>query len=331
MFVVIANDINFRKDWAVPFFEFVSSLSLLKNSVYDTNFVDKDDLYSYFIEIYNKIPDIVIGYEFYNYDIIKKLKDIKVKVVVITEDLHHCDLSNPLNSFYMKTFTQVDKILCRFNVFAQLYNIKMSNIVDSYLYCSKYFIRDEINNNPENKIFMYGSINYIHPSTNTNQYHFRGKYHDLLSKKYKNKFVYHTEKLNGEDGMINTSNALHNYICAFTCGYHPVNYKDFDKNDRKYYFIGKFFEIAGSGVLLIADTTGIKDDMINAGFIDGYNYIDVTFETLYEKCNWILNKNNKATILKIRKNGLELIKSRHLLPHRINHIQSELDKMIDCI
>ena len=105
---------------------------------------------------------------------------------------------------------------------------------------------------------------------------------------------------------------LSSYLACFTCC---------STMDTPY-LISKFFEIPGSGSLLVAYDEHVKDQLKELGFIDGCNYISVTQENFVKKLNYILDPQNRTKINTIRYNGYELIESRHLLSHRSNDIDN---------
>ena len=91
------------------------------------------------------------------------------------------------------------------------------------------------------------------------------------------------------------------YIACFACC----------SNENTPYIVNKFFEIPGSGSLLLAYDELVKEPLGELGFIDGENYISCNRENVLRKIEWICNPRNMERVNKIRKNGLELVKNKH--------------------
>jgi hypothetical protein len=259
---------------------------------------DYDD--NYFLNNYGKIPDYIIGYESFKYP---KNKSIKI---LITEDLHLKSLD-----LYDNLFQEVDIILPKFNIINNLFNNKFkSKIIEFPLYCSNSFLIKNINYNAENKIAMYGNLNI-------EQYHLRNKWFNYMNNNFKDIF----NLVNGTTSY--TSNELRKYSFGLVVGYTPKMFENINEK-KNGYVVAKYFEVCGSGLLLLADTTDIKDEFTKYGFIDNVNYIDVTFQNINDKVKFIINDKNKEKINSIRLNGHNLIKSHHLISNRINMLKKIL-------
>ena len=302
--IVCLNDINFRKNYDVVWFNsFLQELYKNINLIY-INPCEYND--SFFIQKYNKIPDYIIGYEIFFWP------NNKSKKILITEDLHHRNLET-----YDKLFENIDIILPRFNIINNLFNNKFINKIHDFpLYCSYLFFTDNINFNSKNKIIIYGNLNCT--NYNKNQYILRLKWYNYFKDNYDNLFNY--IKKSSKD----TSVIIREYTFGFVCGYTPVYFSEINEK-KNGYVVAKFFEILGSGLLLLADTTDLKEELENYGFLDNVNYIDVTFENINEKIKFIMNPINKEKINQIRIKGYNLIKNNHLIKNRINTIKKILD------
>jgi len=292
--IIILNDINFRKDWDVIWFnEFINMLYKNIDLKYEniTDILDEN----YFLTKYNILPSYIISYENLNFP------NVKCKKILITEDLHHIELD-----VYKNSFKNIDYILSRFNIinnlFPDLFNDK---IIYFPLYCSNIFLSNNINFESENKITLYGNITLLP------QYIQRKTWHDFFCNNYNQIYNY----IN--DSSHNTSLTLGKYSFGFCCGYVPELFRN---NSNNCYLVAKFFEIPGKGLLLLADINGLEKEMEDAGFINMINYISVTFENIDNIIKFLLNPENKNLINEIRINGYNLIKNNHLISNRIDTI-----------
>lgn len=296
--IVIFNELNFRKNWDVRWFnEFIKEIYNNFDAIY-INPNDYDN--NIFIEKYGKEPDFIIGYEVFLFP------KNKSKKILITEDLHLRSLE-----IYDKLFSEVDFILPRFNIINNLFNNKFDNkIIDFPLYCNNLFLTDKINFESKKKIVMYGNIN-------GEQYWLRRKWFNYLNNKHKEIFNF----IHGN--TIYTSNEIKNYSFGLVVGYTPLLFEDINKNVNGY-VVAKYFEVLGSGLLLLADTTDMIENFQKYGFKDNINYINVNFKNIDDKINFIFDPNNNKKIEEIRQNGYKLVKEKHLIENRIDTLKKIL-------
>ena len=100
---------------------------------------------------------------------------------------------------------------------------------------------------------------------------------------------------------------LNSYLCCFT-----------DALVFNYVLL-KNFEITGVGSLLLTDMR-IQPHLEALGFKDYESCIFCNQETVEEKIKWILDEENKDQVNKIRKAGMELVRSKHLTSERAKHV-----------
>jgi hypothetical protein len=226
----------------------------------------------------------------------EEIKNLKVYKIIYIDDLH--------NSREIIELRVLDKNF--FNYF--------NLIISTYAYCFKKFFnyveiekiywfphsfnelfKIEFNNNPINKILLSGCICEAYPMRQKllelkdvypievleHPKYSKNKLHNIIGKKF-------IEKIN-------------QYRFAFTCCL----------NIKIPYLVQKFFEIPGSGSLLVGFDKYIKSEMNKLGFIDMVNYISVDEENLEEKIKWLFDSNNLETIEKIRLNGYNFVNSNH--------------------
>lgn len=226
----------------------------------------------------------------------EQIKMMNIFKIIYVDDLH--------NSLEILELRNLDK-----NIFDN-FNL----ILSTYKYCfNKFFhkvnldkvywfphsfneqFKIDYNNNPKNKIILSGAVCDAYPMRQK-MYSLLDKYpidvlqhpkyskyklHDIIGKKF-------IEKLN-------------NYRFGFTC---CLNY-------YTPYMVQKFFEIPGSGSLLIAYDKYIKEPIKELGFKDMINYISVNEDNLIDKLNYIFDEKNYDEIEKIRFEGYNFINNNH--------------------
>ncbi len=109
---------------------------------------------------------------------------------------------------------------------------------------------------------------------------------------------------------------LNKYLVCFTC----------DSYDKTPYILAKHFEILGSGALLLAANELTKEYFEKLGFIDGVHYISVNSTNLYNKINYVIDSRNRPMIDTIRKNGQQLLISKHTYIHRAKFLHKIINQ-----
>lgn len=216
------------------------------------------------------------------------------------------------------------------DMYAQLNN-HFKGIFFSYAYCVPRYLpfvkpdqtiwlpaaaRDnfviEFNNHPIEKIILSGQVNRkVYPMR---QQLFQ------LRKRYPIDVLSHPGNTtpNKKHDIVYEQYAkyINQYLVAFACC----------STRRTPYIVRKFFEIPATGALLLAFDHHVKPQLLELGYIDGENYISVNHKNLPEKIQYVLDPNNRSEIDRIRKNGQELVKSRHMIKHRLEQINRVISK-----
>ena len=294
-FIISLQSPDFRESGSnnVPWFnEFIVEIYKNFHCVYEN--INECSLFTdeYFFQKYGKIPDIILSYE------LMPNMNNSCKKILITEDIHN--LTENISREY---FNNSDLILSRFNLITDVFGSEyQSKIIDFPLYCSDIFLAQQINFNSDDKIFFYGQIE-------TENYIYRKEWYNFFIENYRDKFMYNY------DSTANTVKNMYNCSFGFTSTY--INSFVKSKCD-KCYFIGKFFEIPGSGLLLLADTTYVEDFIKIYGFIDGENFISINKNNAESVINFLYNPENRDNINRIRINGYNLVKNHHTMKSRID-------------
>ena len=241
----------------------------------------------------------------------EEIKTLNIFKIIYIDDMH--------NSKEILELRILDK--CFFNYF--------NLILSTYAYCFTNFFnyvnkekifwfphsfneifKIEFNKNPINKILLSGCICDTYPMRQKmfelkekyqidileHPKYCKNKLHNIIGKKF-------VEKIN-------------EYRFAFTC---CSNYKT-------PYLIQKFFEIPGSGTLLIAYDKYIKTQMKELGFEDMVNYISINEDNLEEKIQWLFDSKNNDKIEEIRLNGYNFIYLNHTHEIRTKKLLDFLNK-----
>jgi hypothetical protein len=288
----------------------------------DIDFIHKDDLKIYFQEKYNKIPISILFLWTIDEDLYNKIRIQlpNTKIIIWTDDLHWYDKKIFDKNYF--TFKNADYILCRYSYFKEFYNLYIENKLIKYNHsCNLFFFKENINFDSENKIYMYGAASH--------HYKLRLEFLERMQK-YKDKLVikHHPGyECDGNIETINTSEELHKYSFAFTSGAFPV-FEIPETSVNMYYLIGKFFEIAGSGVLLLCNDYGVKEELNELGFFDMIHYINIHENNFDFIIKWLFDNKNIDKINEIRKNGHNLIKEKYTTKKLIEYINKILEKKL---
>jgi len=179
----------------------------------------------------------------------------------------------------------------------------------------------KFNTDPINKIFVGGHIKNYPPreymvklakSTHKDKIdHYRPKVGYKVSIEKQKKVLF------GQSFV----NKMSEYIACFTDDVIGMDKKLIEECGGNGYIVAKYFEILASGSLLLAFNERTKDMFELLGFIDKKHYLSVTYDNLEETINYILNKENRDIINKIRKNGQNHVLKHHKYTDRADYIQ----------
>lgn len=270
---------------------------------------NKGKLERYIVTKYGNKPDYIIGYSIFNmtseiYDEISLFSNL----VMILFDIHH---GKSVRRYRIPILNKCKYVL---NSYAYVYNRYLPLHDNNIFFPHSLAYKIEFNSNPINKILASGHLNKdIYPNRQIIY---------LESKKNKD-IIYHKPDYQGyrlkEQDYDKTYGKryyqlLNKYICCFTD----------DANKDRPYIVAKFFEIMGSGSLLLACNELTYHEFKKLGFIDNIHYISCNMDNYLEKIEYILDPNNRENIDKIRKNGYELANKKHNYKYR----SMELDKIL---
>jgi hypothetical protein len=307
------------------FHEEVNNIAL--NSVFDVQndieYKSHENLSSYFLDKYKIHPMYILFLWNFDKEIYDKIRHHlpNTKIIVWTDDIHWFNIDKFNNNYF--TYNNADVILSHYNNYMDFYDLNVSNkILQFYHSCSPIFIRDKINDNSLDQVYMYGAIN--------EHYKYRIEFYDLMTKYFPAQFKYRNHPgYDGDQSHITkiTSDELYNYSFGFTAGIYPI-FDIKEKSDSQYYLIGKFFEIPGSGALLLCNHSGVKNELEKMGFRDKINYIHIDINNFVEIMTFILKPSNRDIVTKIRLNGHLLVKNSHQINNRIETINNFLMKKL---
>lgn len=98
-----------------------------------------------------------------------------------------------------------------------------------------------------------------------------------------------------------TAKQMQKYTYAFTTGY------DYTRSRAKsdvYYLVAKFFEITGSGCLLLCDHRGVQQQLSHHGFLEGEHYLNINRENSAEVNAFVKNHPDKVRDIRTRAHAL---------------------------
>ena len=163
------------------------------------------------------------------------------------------------------------------------------------------------NPNPENSIFLSGSISPSYPLRQEMQeLCVEGSYAIARQNHpgYHSQYEYETDKNVGR-GFAETINQ---HRAAFT-------------DSSKYrYVVAKYFEIPATGALLLADDA-VSGPLKDLGFLADEHFLSVSKENLQERIRYVLDERNHEELDAIRSRGQELVWRRHKTSDRARQIE----------
>lgn len=235
----------------------------------------------------------------------EEIKNLNVYKIIYIDDLHNSREIHELRILDRNFFNYFNLIL---STYAYCFNKFFKYVNKDKIYWFPHSFNEtftiEYNHEPKNEIFLSGCINSETYPMRQRMLELKDKYPiDVLPhpKYCKNKLHNITGKKFIEK--------INEYRFGFTCCLNKIIP----------YLIQKFFEIPGSGALLIAYDKHVKQQLNELGFRDMENYISVDEANLEEKIQWILDPVNLNLVEKIRFEGYNFINSTHTHKVRINN------------
>ena len=242
----------------------------------------------------------------------EEIKIMSVYKLIYIDDLHTSKEISELRALDRRFFNYFDKIISTYAYcFKKFFNYADINKIYWFPHSFNEQLKIEYNHNPKNKILLSGCVCDAYPMrkklmeiSETKMYpidilehprYSKDKLHDIIGKKF-------IEKIN-------------EYRFGFTCCL----------NKSTPYIVQKFFEIPGSGALLIAYDVHVKIQLKELGFIDMVNYIGVNDTNLEDKIQWVLDPLNSIIIEQIRLEGYNFINSNHTHEIRTKKLLEHLE------
>lgn len=318
MFIIKSYDGESMSEFIMyTFHEEVMLLTGECNTEYET----QDDLCEYFNEKYNRIPDGILFIKHICPKIYTRVRQQLpgTKIILWTNDPHwHSIEEREMNRF---SYTNADIHISHYNYFKMYYNLDIDDrVIHMPHSCNSDFFRKDVNLYSIDKIYMYGSTHSAH-------YRLRIWFINKIKEKYANTLV--LKKHPGYWGdyrqeSIDTAKELYKYSFSYTSSAFP-KFEIKETPTTPYYLIGKIFEIAGSGVLLLCNDYNIREQLNELGFYDMVNYVNIDENNFDERMKWLFNDKNKVDIWRIRFRGYELVKNNHRTIKRIDGVNKKLE------
>lgn len=285
------NIINICKNWKSIHYKTLDYYLIL----YKSKFKNLDDLLKF---LYPDL-EVIFYYPHNKWDInfTEKLSKSNYRKIIYIDDMHS---KNP-KKVKFSLCNSFDKIFCSYAYKVPILrkDIDISKVIAFPHYMCDHLTLDPINNNIKKKTGIL--LSGFGPKEVWRNLDYTVR-HELYCKyKTQLKFLDVAENIRGSAfySVINSS------LAAIST---PGNIG---------YIVAKYFEIPSSNTLLLAYDENIKKDLEDLGFIDNENYISFNMDNIQDKINFINNRNNIDRIREITKNGYNLIKSKHLLTHRV--------------
>jgi len=260
-----------------------------------------------FLRKFGKLPENIIFNE--NLTRIDKIGiPSSIKINIIMDNIHN---KGTIKTRRLANLKKVSRII---SPSAYCFWKHLLTTVPIYLFPRAWVFPCEINPNPINKILVSGRLR-------KKLYPFRQKMYEIsrthpgviylpvnfgyVIKKDSPRYIY------GEKYI----KELNKYLICFTC----------DACVVRPYIVAKHFEIMSAGSLLLAGNPNTRPYFEKLGFVDGVHYIAVTPTNIMEKINYVLDPANRVVIDRIRKNGYEMVRSKHFYKYRATLLRKILE------
>lgn len=226
-----------------------------------------------------------------------------VKIVLITMDIH-CVFNTKAHS--VRDCDRLISMTYPF-LFKRFYNI---DVIPKLLHwgnrCPEQFVKSEPNFHSIDALFYYGV-----------EYPVRNDF--LVDADRYWEVVRHPRSSAGE-----TAVQLYKYTYAFTTGY---DYWLSTQKSQIYYLVSKFFEIMGSGCLMLCDHRGVMLQLKELGFFENQHYLNVNGEKSSKVSEYVKNHPDKVREIRIRAH--QLVTSKYTIKKACEDINQKLLSIVD--
>jgi hypothetical protein len=300
---------------------------------------NRDRLPEFFRERFGTIPDAIVLYEvMYDLTVSEIVGNSGIKPVLITEDLN----VRALQTCIKLAVDRSSVVLARFNIIEDLVGPTSAKVVNFPLHCADDMLGDPVSH-AEERIVDFGSLfhspNNIYPErspADANHYQYRAEWKERFEAMCPDQYTHirvPKEALRDE---------ARKFSAGFACTYFPYNFTQACRDEQgafwaqdntplkfdQSYFVAKFFEIPGAGLLLLADTTAVESFLEEFGFADRKNFLAIRPETAKETIAFLSDPKNKDKVDEIRANGNRLVKDRHVLSNRVELYQKVMADLL---
>ncbi len=260
----------------------------------------RGSLKSRLLATFGELPSVILfweGFDFFR-SVLADLRDLPCTKCIFTDDLHYD--SELRRSTNLLAYVSCDVILPAYEpVFDAFYpglrstkKIVWTPHAASPDYCLPF------NRTPRRAVLLSGRIHKAYPLRQTlHRLQQSGDRRiDLLEHpgSYDCTYDYERDRAVGPG----FAESIQSRLCGFTC------------SSMYRYTVAKFFEIPATGSLLLADAT-VGPELSRLGFIPYTHYVPVHPDRLEAGLDYVLNPAHRETIDAIRRQGQELVLSRH--------------------
>jgi len=298
--------------------------------VFDYEFLKHENIRIYFEKQYNMIPKFILFIESIPNGISEKiLKYIpETQIIFWSNDIHWFSSAKKQELLY--GFTKADLIISHVfpDHFKQIYGETFYEKIDKKMIqfgnsCNSLFAKEKINFNSSAKIYFYGAFDKKNYPLRLN---FINK---MMKSQYNNLLIIQKNigyNSNGIEHAKQTATQLYEYTFSFTTGIYP-KFEIGEIKTSKYYLVTKFFEIMGSGVLLLCNHYGVQDQLEFLGFFNGIHYIHIDDQNFDQVLSLILDKSKQYTLNIIRTAGHDLTHKKYLTNICMNNLKLKLEQI----
>jgi len=233
-----------------------------------------------------------------------------IKLVLFTNDIHgnealhehvnDCDWLIAMTSAYQ---------------FKRLRDLDVrEKLIHSGNRCPDEFIQAEPNFSSRDAIFFYGA-----------KYNIRKEFLKHASKNWK-VIKYNRPPRGGfenEHLSVETARQLYKCTYAFATG------NDFTNSAVKcdaYYLVAKFFEIMGSGCLLLCDHHGVQKELNSLGFVEGQHYLHINKHISAQVRKFVESHPDKVKEMRIRAH--QLVTSKYTIKKACEDINAKFRSIL---
>lgn len=278
--------------------------------------------------------DVVLCYEKFPPEFLTwKRSHPRTKFILLTNDSVRAKKTDILRADFLISLTHIKNLEIECETKLQHKTLHYGNR------CPDAFARPAVNRAAEPKIFVYGASSPM--------YYERNQFREYMKPYNKDIVYWPCPALGRQAAHIETASELYKYKYSFTTGFDPIMHQIHGNNpagnpvrrskwtpanytgehsDRWDWLVTKFFEIMGSGVLLLCCDRGVRAQLQELGFERYIHYLHIDKTNCRQVHEFLMDPENNEMIDTIRETARKRVNNMYTIKVAAHQLVNRLEQ-----